>query len=143
MQANQQVIRSVMALAVLTISLSLAGCHGGAPSGSTGYLPANVSSTTGSIVNPDKKKPIAIESSCGKHVRIVLLGFVDCKFKERGYGNGVFKLYNHEKGLISVSPDKGTRSTTFTVSGLLVGKGSFLVRDTRGHHLVVHTRVSL
>ncbi|HEY6486801.1 MAG TPA: hypothetical protein VIX83_10495 [Candidatus Cybelea sp.] len=132
-----------MALAVTTFSLSLAGCHGGAPAGSTGYLPANVSSTAGSIVNPDKNRPIQIESSCGKRVRIVLLGSVSCEFKERGYANGVFKLYNHEKGLVSVSPAKGTESTTFTVSGLLVGRGSFLVRDTRGHHLAVHTRVSL
>ncbi|HEY1883802.1 MAG TPA: hypothetical protein VGG51_12255 [Candidatus Cybelea sp.] len=132
-----------MALSVITFSLSLTGCHGSAPAGGTGYLPADVSSAAGSIVNPDKNRGIQIESSCGKRVHIVLLGSVSCKFKERGYAKGVFKLYNREKGLVSVSPDKGTEKTTFTVSGLLVGRGSFLVRDNRGHHLAVHTRVSL
>jgi hypothetical protein len=133
-----------MALAVLTISMSLAGCHGGTPSGSTSYLPAGVSSAANSIVNPDRKRPVKIDSSCGKHVHIVLLGFVTCKFKERGYGSkGIFRLYNHEKGLIGISPEKGDQTTAFTITGILVGKGSFLVRDTHGHHLAVRTRVTL
>jgi hypothetical protein len=41
MRSNQQGMCSVVALAVPTFSLRLAGCHGAAPLGSSAYLRAN------------------------------------------------------------------------------------------------------
>jgi hypothetical protein len=111
---------------------------GGAPSGNQGYVPP--SSAGAAFVLPDKKE--SITSTCGKRIHILVAGFVDCKFKEKGYG-GNFKVTNAFKGLISISPDKGNKDTAFTVTGLVVGKGYFLVRDTHKNSLKVRVRVTL
>ena len=129
---------------IAAISFAVAGCHGQAPGG-TGYMPAGTaalpaaSGEGAATIEFDAKQKI--KSTCGNRVRIVLLGFVDCKFHEKGFG-GTFKVYNHTKGLIGITPSSGTKATTFTITGLLVGKGSFLIKDQHGHHLRVRVHVT-
>lgn len=131
--------------AITAISFAVAGCHGQGP-GTSGYVPASTSAlpaaqgTALAPIAPDAKGH-KIKSTCGDRIHIVLLGVVDCKFDEKGYG-GVFKVYGHTKGLIAISPSSGTKATTFTVTGLLVGKGSFLIKDHRGNHLKVRVHVT-
>ena len=91
---------------------------------------------------PDKKK-VKIVSSCGDRVRIVVLGILDCKFKEAGYGDGVFTLKNNTKGIIVITPMSGTKATTFTILGAVIGSGSFTVTDTKNHSLRVRVKVVL
>jgi hypothetical protein len=111
---------------------------GGGSSGSQGYvLPSNAGAA---FVLPDKKENIT--STCGKRIHIVVAGIVDCKFNEKGY-SGNFKVTNAFKGLISISPDKGTKDTTFTVTGIAAGRGYFLVRDTQKNFLKVRVHVTL
>jgi hypothetical protein len=141
MGSNLQVTR--WALAFATLSMSVVGCHG-APSGSSTFVPSDASRALvnpGSSVNP-AKVPIEIKSTCGDRIHIVVAGIIDCKFKERDYG-GNFKVTVATKGLVSISPTKGTEDTTFTVTGLVLGKGYFLVRDDKANVLKVRVHVTV
>lgn len=109
--------------------------------GTTGYESYTPSGAAGfAQFAPDHKATIA--STCGKKIHIVVGVFVDCKFKEKGYG-GNFSILDHTKGLVGISPTKGTKDTTFVVMGLLVGRGYFLVRDRQKNTLKVKVRVTL
>jgi hypothetical protein len=129
MGSNLQVTR--WALAFATLSMSVVGCQG-APSGSSTFVPS---------VNP-AGAPIKIKSTCGDRIHIVVAGIVDCKFKEQNKG-GDFKVTVATKGLVSISPSKGDRDTTFTVTGLVLGRGYFLVRDDKGNTLKIRVRVTV
>ncbi|HEY1680089.1 MAG TPA: hypothetical protein VGF98_00415 [Candidatus Tumulicola sp.] len=140
---NQRVnpVRFVLALAVL--ALSAAGCSGGSPS-SAQYTPTSTGAAqtpAGVTVSPDKNK-VQIVSSCGTHIKIVVLGFQTCRFHEPGY-TGSFNVTDHTNGLIGISPASGDKKTLFTVSALLVGSGYFLVEDSNGKKLRVHVKVTL
>jgi hypothetical protein len=136
-------VRFLLALAVL--ALSAAGCQGGSPSSaqftptSTGAAPSIL---TGGTVSLDKKKKAKIVSSCGDHIKIVVLGIVECKFHESGY-NSTFNITNNTNGLIGISPNSGDKDTTFTITALLVGSGYFLVEDKNGTKLKVFVKVDL
>ena len=117
--------------------VALAACG----NGTTGYESYTPSGAAGfAQVAPDRKAAIA--STCGTKIHMVVGVFVDCKFKEKGYG-GNFSILDHTKGLVGISPSKGTKDTTFVVTGLLVGKGYFLVRDRQKNTLKVRVRVTL
>jgi hypothetical protein len=136
-----------IAAGVAAFSISMVACHGQSP-GSSGYVPTgspalSVPQAGAGLAAPDAKHKIKIVSSCGKHVKIVLLGILDCKFKEQGYGDGTFTLKNDTKGIVVITPSSGTQDTTFTILGALVGSGHFQVKDTRGHSLRVSVRVAL
>jgi hypothetical protein len=133
-----------VAAGAAALSLSIAACHGGSPGASyvpTGSTAPSASQAGTGLAIPDAKRKIV--SSCGKHVRIVLLGVLDCKFKEAGYGNGTFTLTNDTKGLVLISPSSGTRATTFTIAGAVLGSGHFLVKDSKGRTLRVRVKVTL
>jgi hypothetical protein len=136
-------VRFLLALSVL--ALSVAGCQGGSPSSaqytptSTGAAPAAL---TGGTVSLDKKKKAKIVSSCGDHIRVVVLGIVECKFHENGY-TGNFNITNETKGLVAISPTTGDKETVFTITALLVGSGHFLVEDTKATKLKVFVHVTL
>jgi hypothetical protein len=123
--------------------MSAAGCQGGAPS-STQYMPTSTgaapSIVSSGAFSPDKKKKAKIISSCGQHIKIVLLGIQDCRFHESGY-DGVFNITNDTNGLIGISPTSGGKTTTFTITGLLLGSGYFLVEDSNGTKLKVYVKV--
>jgi hypothetical protein len=136
-----------VAAGAAALSLSTVACHGQSP-GSSGYVPTASTSLSApqpgtGLGAPDAKRKIRIISSCGKHVRIVLLGILDCKFKEEGYGDGTFTLTNDTKGIVVITPSSGTRKTPFTILGAVLGSGYFVVRDTQKHHLKVRVRVVL
>jgi hypothetical protein len=116
------------------LSLGLAACGGGSPT-SPAYVPVNNSS----ILAPNAK--VVIGSTCGDRVHIILLGVVTCKFNEKHYG-GNFKITVATKGLVSIDPMKGTKDTKFTVTGLILGKGYFLIRDDQKNTLKVRVRVT-
>jgi hypothetical protein len=140
MRFHHQVVRLLVGLTVL--SLSVVACHG-ATSGSPTYLPtSSTENSSGGIAPANKKPPLKIESSCGDRIHIVLLGFVDCKFNEKNY-DGNFKVTGQTKGLVSISPSHGSKDTKFTVTGLVVGKGYFLIRGSKGVGLKVKVRVTL
>jgi hypothetical protein len=136
-----------LAAGAAALSASLAACHGQSPGSTyvpTGSTDLSVSQAGPGLASPDKKqKKVEIVSSCGKHVHIVLAGIVDCKFREQGYGDGTFTLTNDTKGIVIISPMSGTRATTFTILGALVGSGYFEVKDTKGHVLKVTVKVTL
>ncbi|HEX3368520.1 MAG TPA: hypothetical protein VHS56_03010 [Candidatus Cybelea sp.] len=134
-----------LAAAAAALSLSIVACHGASPGGSS-YVPAGSTALSApqagsGLAAPDAKRTIV--SSCGKHVRIVLLGFLNCKFRESGYGDGTFTLTNHTKGLVVISPSSGTRETTFNIAAALLGSGHFLVKDAKGRSLRVGVKVTL
>jgi hypothetical protein len=129
-------------------ALILAAVACQAPNGGTGFSPVSssaISSLPSGIAsdNHKKKHRVKITSTCGDRVHIALLGFVDCKFDEKGYGDGTFTLTSKVSGLVSVDPTTGTRATTFTITGLLVGKGTVVVKDSKGHHLTLRIKVTL
>lgn len=137
-----------LAAAAAALSAGMAACHGQLP-GST-YVPAgstalSVPQAGAGLAAPDKKKKKKVEivSSCGNHVHIVIAGIVDCKFREQGYGNGTFTLTNDTKGIVVITPMSGTRATTFTILGALIGSGYFEVKDSNGHVLKVTVKVTL
>jgi hypothetical protein len=136
-------VRFLLALAVL--ALSAAGCQGGSPS-SAQYTPTSTgaapSALTGGTVSLDKKKKAKIVSSCGDHIRVVVLGIVECKFHENGY-TGNFKITDETKGLVSISPTTGDKETIFTVTALVVGSGHFFVEDKNSTKLKVSVKVTL
>jgi hypothetical protein len=137
-----------VAAGAAALSVSVAACHGQSP-GSSSYVPtapAGLSASQSNIgltASDAKRKKVEIVSSCGKRVHIVLLGILDCKFDEKGYGDGTFTLKNDTKGIIVIAPSSGTRATTFTILGAVVGTGSFTVTDTKKHSLRVRVRVTL
>ena len=129
-------------------SLSMVACHGQSPGARLRAHSIDRPSAPQpgmSLATPDKKREkIEIVSSCGKHVRIVLLGILDCKFKEENYGDGKFTLKNDTKGIIVITPTSGTRATTFTIAGAVIGSGSFVVTDAKKKHsLRVRVKVTL
>src|ERR1700744_1472137 len=111
--------RLVLAAGVLAIAA--AGCQGGAPSNAA-YMPTSTGAapaiSTSGMALPDKKNKPKIVSSCGQHIKIVLLGIVDCRFHEQGY-SGSFTITNNTNGLIGITPMTGDKKTTFTITGLL------------------------
>ncbi len=134
-----------LAAGALALSIAMVACHGQSP-GSAGYIPTSSSALSapqaGAGLNaPDAKRKIV--STCGDHVHIVLLAIVDCKFRERGYGAGTFTLTNHTKGIVVISPSSGTKATTFTILGAILGSGNFVVKDTKNRELKVTVRVTL
>ena len=135
-----------LAAGAIAFSLSIVACHGQSP-GSSGYIPTNstlsVPQAGTGLAAPDAKKKVQIVSSCGKHVHIVLLGIVDCRFSEKGYGDGTFTMTNDTKGIIVISPMSGNQSTKFTILGALLGSGHFVVKDAKGRHLKVTVKVTL
>lgn len=139
-----QRLRLVTGLAVL--SLILAACHGGS-SGTAPYLPSSGISSQQSLdrgIVPNGEERGELFSSCGHHIRIVLAGIVNCRFHEVGGSlKDVFTLKNYTQGLILISPSSGTRYTTFTITGLVIGSGHFTVHDGRGDRLAVTVRVTL
>lgn len=128
--------------AAAALSLTLAACNSQSP-GNLGYMPSGASSLPaahGGSIGPDT---VVIKSTCSSHIHIILAGFVNCQFSEKNY-SGVFHVFNHTHGLVGISPTKGTSSTVFTVTALLVGRGAFLVRDRRGKHtLIIRVKVRL
>jgi hypothetical protein len=134
-------------LGVAAFSLGLAACHGGS-SGTSSYVPASsdVAAPQGSGVAldnvvPDRKTSQPIFSSCGDHVRIIVLGTVGCKFRERGYGNGELRIHNDTNGIVLVSPSSGKSGTTFTITGAVKGGGHFMV-VSKYRSYEVHVTVS-
>ncbi|MBV9720122.1 MAG: hypothetical protein JOZ77_12455 [Candidatus Eremiobacteraeota bacterium] len=116
------------------LSLSLAACSG--QSANSTYVPTT-STNSAVALSGDQ-----IKSTCGKRIHIVVAGIVDCKFSEQNYG-GNFKVYNKTKGIILITPNHGTKDTVFTVVGLAIGRGSFLVKDHKGNELIIKVRVTL
>jgi hypothetical protein len=134
----------------VALALGLAACHGQSsgviPSSSTAQAVAPSTSMT-QAVTPQAAIPFdenehGIRSSCGRHINIVVAGILDCRFHELGYGNGVFTISNHYSGIFTITPSSGTRATTFTALGVLVGSGYFTVTDTRGHRAKITVSVT-
>jgi hypothetical protein len=144
MGLNRQLIRLVAGAA--TLVLGAVACHGASPSG-TGYVPVGASSIVAPQANgagaalPDRVSG-DIDSTCGNRLHIVLLGIVDCKFKEKGY-DGNFNIFNKTKGIVTISPSSGNSDTTFTILGAVIGRGAFFVRDKDRHHLILRVKVTL
>ena len=116
-----------LAAGAVAFSLTMAACHGQSP-GNAGYAPTSSSALSApqaglGLGSPDSKRKIV--SSCGDHVHIVLAAIIDCKFRERGYGSGTFTLDNHTKGIVIISPSSGTKATTFTILGAVLGQRKF------------------
>ncbi len=132
------------AAGAIAFSLTMVACHGQTP-GSSSYIPTNSTALSASQSATDSAAPDVrkIISSCGKHVHIVIAGIVDCKFREPGYGGGTFTLTNDTKGIVVISPSSGTKSTTFTILGALLGSGHFVVKDAKGRELRVTVKVTL
>jgi len=134
------------AAAAITVALSLgmAACHGQSPA-SSNYIPVGSTGASapqfgGTDVSPEGRSPII--SLCGDVIKIKLLGYVHCKFREKGY-NGVFKLVNHALGLLDLKPLLGNEKTNFLLGGLALGDGFFLVKDLRHHVLKIRVRIVL
>jgi hypothetical protein len=134
-----------LAAGMATFLLLLAACRGGS-SGTAPSIPAS-SAASRPLVDrgtaPNGEVRGELFSSCGHHVHIVLAGIVNCRFHEVGDRGDVFTLKNHTRGLILISPMTGTRRTTFTITGLVVGSGHFTVRDGRKNRLIVTVRITL
>ena len=140
---RSNLMRAGFSAVAVAFSLTLVACHGQMPGGPS-YIPTNSAVSTSQLgggIAPDTKRKIV--SSCGQHVHIVLAGIVDCKFREAGYGDGTFTLTNDTKGIVVISPSSGTRSTTFTILGALLGSGHFTVKDAKGRELRVTVKVTL
>ncbi|HEV3090008.1 MAG TPA: hypothetical protein VGX91_01045 [Candidatus Cybelea sp.] len=146
MQANRHLIQ--LAAALTTLALGVVACQG-APTSSAGYVPPGASNLAAPQANgagaalPDKKhRRDEIISSCGDHLRIVLLGVVDCKFREKRQ-DAKFTISDRTHGIVVVSPSKGTSGTTFTILGAIVGSAAFTVKDARGNRIVMRVKVTL
>lgn len=146
MRLNSKSIVIAGSLAALT--LGMIGCHGQDP-GSAGYMPPSTSVLPASAIGgmqPAKdhgKKDIDIKSNCGHALHIVIAGIVNCRFREKGYGNGTFTVTDKEQGIVTVSPGSGGKSTVFTIVGLVVGSGHLIWKDTKGRHFKMAVRVTL
>jgi hypothetical protein len=126
------------------LSLSITACHGQYP-GDSAYVPT--STTTLPASQPGGIEPAGakgqIVSSCGHRLRIIIAAIVNCRFHEKGYGNGTFTVTNDASGIVEVSPSSGTRRTKFTVVGLVVGSGYLLVKDAKGNDFKLRVSVKL
>src|SRR5579864_3859465 len=88
---------------ILTVAF-LAGCSGGASPSAVPGAPAPAAqpaigtqpassidaSAIDDLMNPEHYPPV--QSSCGNHVRIVIAGFVDCRFTQKGNHGGSVKI---------------------------------------------------
>jgi hypothetical protein len=102
---------------------------------------SNFQSAEPEAMAPDHSPPV--QSSCGNHVRIVVLGVVDCRFTQMGNHGGTVTIdTSHLMGLATVSPTSGTTKTDFLVTGVLSGQGYFIVA-TQTRKLRVVVSVSL
>jgi len=146
MQYHHYGQRLRLATGIAALSLILAACHGGS-SGTAPYVPANGTSPQvgDQGLAPNDNDRGEIRSSCGHHVRIVLAGIINCRFHEVGDRDALFTLKNDTQGLILISPMSGNRNTKFTITGLVIGSGHFIVRAAgdKGHRLFVTVRVVL
>jgi hypothetical protein len=135
-----------VAAGAAALALSIVACHGQS-AGTPSYVPAASSgiSTQQQLDNiaPAGEERGELFSSCGHHVRIILAGIVTCRFHEVGDRDAAFTLKNNTQGLILISPMTGNRGTKFTITGLLLGTGSFTVNAGKGKHLTVTVRVLL
>lgn len=136
--------RLVGATLTIALSLSMAACHGQSPS-SPNYIPVGSTAVSapqfgGADTFARNRSPII--SLCGNVIKIKLLGFVHCKFREKGY-NGVFKLFNHVPGLLDLKPLLGNEKTNFLLGGLALGNGFFLVKDLRHNFLKIRVQIVL
>jgi hypothetical protein len=127
----------------------LAGCSGGgSPSMAPGVPATNAQpasavfpSAASETMIPNHFPPV--HSSCGNHVRIVVLGIVDCRFTQTGNHGGTVNIdTSHLMGLATVSPTSGTTKTDFLVTGVLSGQGYFIV-ETQTRKMRVVVSVSL
>jgi hypothetical protein len=145
MQYNPKTQRLRLVTGMAVLSLFLAACRGGS-SGTAPYLPSSTPSekSLDRGIAPSNDERGELFSSCGRRIRIVLAGIVNCRFHEAGGSpKDVFTLKNHTQGLILISPTIGNRYTTFTITGLVIGSGHFTVKDGKGNRLVVTVRVTL
>jgi hypothetical protein len=129
------------------LALSIVACHGQS-AGTPSYLPTGSSgiATQQQLdrgIAPAGEERGEMFSSCGHHVRIILAGIVTCRFHEVGDRDAAFTLKNNTQGLILISPMTGNRGTKFTITGLLLGTGSFTVSAGKGHHITVTVHVLL
>jgi hypothetical protein len=137
----------IIAGSIAALSLGMVACHGQSP-GDSAYVPTSTAalpaSGLGSAIQPaGKKRDIDIHSSCSHRLHIVLLGIVDCRFLERKYQNGIFSVTDEEKGIVSVYPSQGTHSTVFTITGLVLGSGHLVWKDTKGNQYKIGVKVTL
>ncbi len=143
---NRQLIRLVVGPAALLIAV--VACHGSS-AGNSAYVPTGTSLGAPQVTGGSNAAAIAdakrdrIVSSCGRRIHIVVAGILDCRFHEKGYRDGKFRLDNRTAGIILISPSKGTRATKFTITGLVAGNGYFIVKDRRHHRIKVVVRVTL
>jgi hypothetical protein len=102
--------------------------HGVTPgSGSFDVVDKMKNSLTVSVTVPAEP----VQSSCGRSIRIHILGIVTCQFHEDGY-DGMFTIDpSHLSGIATVSPLSGDRHTQFTVTGILEGGGYLIVTGAR------------
>jgi len=120
---------------------SVVACHGESPNGSAYTPTVTTALSRPSVGDFDKAAKHTIVSTCGDRVHIVLAGFKGCRFSEKGY-RGSFTIHDRTKGLVGTWPSSGTEDTTFTITGLVVGNGAFVIRSKRGDDLVVRIRVT-
>lgn len=144
---NRQLMRLVVGPAALLIAV--VACHG-SPADNSAYVPnsgtnldAPQAAGRGNAAAIAEAKRGEIVSSCGRRIHIVIAGILDCKFHEKGYGDRMFRLEDHTAGIILISPSKGNKATTFTITGLVAGEGYFKVKDKRHHHIKVRVKVTL
>lgn len=133
----------VIAASLAALSFGMIGCHGQYP-GTSGYMPPSASALPAapmSGMQPDKK--VEIKSTCGHRLHIVIAAIVDCRFREKGYGNGTFTVTDKEQGIVAVTPQSGGKSTVFTIVGLVLGSGHLVWKDTKGHKFTIAVRVTL
>ncbi len=135
--------KALRLIAGAALVLGIVGCQGGAsaPQSFAPYGSAPAVSAPGNAVLPNKD--VDIKSSCGRKIHVVVAGSVDCRFHEHGYGDGLFTIHDHTNGLVTISPTQGDRRTKFTVTGVAVGSGYFVVTDANNHKLRVRVRVTL
>jgi hypothetical protein len=137
-------LRSVAVVAMFAVVGCAGGPNGGAMNSvpSTGSVPASApisrAQSEASLASPDGST--AIQSSCGRHIRVVLLSTVMCRFTEVGY-TGEIDVANDASGIVTVDPATGTTKTRFNVTAVLLGSGYLYVTDALGHHLKVYVRV--
>ena len=146
-------------LATALVGALLAGCSGGGspsavPAGPAAAQPATAAQSAAAaeqmastfqsednIMTPDHYPPV--KSSCGNHVRILIAGFVDCRFTQQGnHGGSVNIDTSHLVGVATVSPTSGTTKTDFIVTGVVSGMGYFIVAtQTRKMRVVVSVAI--
>jgi hypothetical protein len=129
-------------LTTVVLLIGIAGCQGTATN-SSAYVPNNAQAMNAFIGADATRGRIGpVVSSCGDKVNVTLAGFVNCNFHEKGYA-GKFLVTSHLSGVATVSPRSGTRTTKFTVSGLLSGSGFFVVAGDKDHRLRVNVKVGV